>query len=231
MPPRRTKSHSKASNSSSSKNKKMRTIYYQDTEPNIFTHTIYGSFLVKANETGTKFSAFIKLSPIQDTINKTYRDKYVKWHLISVKSIFKPAFEINGTDKKICSLYSVLNREESTKISFSRLLACSEVKEHKTYFDAEQKYAARLSEEAPWSSTRSMPSSVATLWFFGNVSDFTKNEVIGKVVFKSNIQYKELAVEPVDSIESGDQYQSFGNGELELEQTEIFDEYLVKRLI
>ncbi|CAG8545993.1 1200_t:CDS:1, partial [Dentiscutata heterogama] len=56
---------------------------------------------------------------------------------------------------------------------------------------------------------------MATMWFFGTASGLTKNTKIGKILFESTIQYKEIVIDQVNSIIN--QYQFFGNGKVAFE--------------
>ncbi|CAG8550079.1 7004_t:CDS:1 [Dentiscutata heterogama] len=224
MPPRRPKAK-KASNPYFKKKNSPPTTY-------IFSDKIRTSFPVYVDETGTRFSAFIKLTPLQSTKNKQYRDKYIKWRLTKVKCIFNPTYNIeDGIEQKLCSLHSFLDHnDELSEASFNSLVAHKKTKEHKTYVNAEHNYIA---SEAQWFSTQSTPPSMATIWFFGTVSGFAKNPKnteVGVILFESNIQYKETAVEPVDTI-INDQYTFYGNGELELirKRPEITNDSIVNR--
>ncbi|CAG8484557.1 13996_t:CDS:1, partial [Gigaspora rosea] len=180
----------------------------------IFSDKIYTSFSVKIDESGAGFSAFIKITPIQNTLNKRYRDKYCKWRLTRIKSIFYPTYDFHNHEKKICTLYSTLDYDQR---SFNRLLLRGETEEHRIYSDATCIYVARATEETQWFSTQTTPPSMCTILFFGAVSDFPKNIEIGKVRFESYVQYKEIADEQADTI-INDQYQFYGNGELDFER-------------
>ncbi|CAG8849039.1 10573_t:CDS:1, partial [Racocetra persica] len=162
------------------------------------------------------FSAFIKVTPIQNIKNKRYRDKYRKWRLTRIKSTFYPTYDIHNHEKKICSLYSTLDYNQSNN-SFNRLLLRGETREHRTYSDATCNYVARATDETQWFSTQTTPLSMCTILFFGTVSGFPKNTEIGKVQFESYIQYKEIADEQADTI-INDQYQFYGNRELDFER-------------
>ncbi|CAG8690254.1 7815_t:CDS:2, partial [Dentiscutata heterogama] len=129
---------------------------------------IHASFPVVVDETGARFSAFIKLTPLQK----------------------------DGIVRMITSLHSFLNHNnELSEALFNSLVAYKKTKEHKTYNNTEYNY---IVSEAQWFSTQSMPLSVATIWFFRTVTSFvknTKNTEVGVILLESDIQYKEIAVE------------------------------------
>ncbi|CAG8539529.1 4661_t:CDS:2 [Scutellospora calospora] len=172
------------------KKKRSSTIYNQDT---LFSDKICAVFSVEVDKSGVRFSAFIKTTPIQSTLNKRYRDKYVKWRLTQIKN----------NDKK-------LNH------SFNHLLSLRETKEYKTYINATCIYVARTTKDTPWFSTQITPPSMCTIWYFGTVSGFLKNTEIGKVEFEYDIQYKEIAAKQLNT-QINDQYRFFGNRELDFE--------------
>ncbi|CAG8446531.1 7763_t:CDS:2 [Scutellospora calospora] len=102
------------------------------------------------------------MTPIQDKINKKYRNKYKKWCLISIQGIFHLTFNTNE-------------------------LTSSEKR------------------------------------FFETVSNITKDTIIGKVMFESIIQYKEISTDQVDSIDNN-QYEFFGDRNVEFEDDFIRDQ-------
>ncbi|CAG8841168.1 10978_t:CDS:2, partial [Racocetra persica] len=145
------------------------------------------SFPIKINESGTGFSAFIKMAPISNVMTKKNQDRYAQWRLVSIKAVL--SYELDET--------------EGRKI----------FKAHKTFDNAQHDYVA---EEIQWLSTQSAPSSMTTMWFFGTASGLTKDTKIGKILFESTIQYKEIVVDQVNTI-INNQYQFFGNGEVAFE--------------
>ncbi|CAG8516231.1 24714_t:CDS:2, partial [Gigaspora rosea] len=101
---------------------------------------IRASFPVKVEENGAEFSTFIKLTPLQSTINKIYKDKYVKWRLTKVK-------RLNKISSIICF----------------HIVKLKNIK--KTYFDAVHIYVARTPEETTWFSIQTTPPPEPSLAF------------------------------------------------------------------
>ncbi|CAG8621095.1 10692_t:CDS:2, partial [Dentiscutata heterogama] len=171
----------KVSNSYFKKKNSQPTTDYPDHY--IFRDKIYTSFPVDIDETGARFSAFIKLTSLQ-------KDRIVRM---------------------IISLYSFLNyNNKLSEASFNSLVAYKKTKEYKTYTNAKYNYVA---SKAQWFFTQSIPLSVATIWFFGTVTSFmknTKNTEVRIILFESDIQYKEIAVKLVNTI-INDQYIFYRN--------------------
>ncbi|CAG8481658.1 12239_t:CDS:2 [Cetraspora pellucida] len=102
----------------------------------------------------------------------------------------------------------IQNNDKKLNHSFNHLLSLRKTKEHKTYINASRIYVARTTKDTSWFSTQITPPSICTIWYFGTISGFLKNTEIGK--------YKEIAAEQLNT-QINDQYQFFGNGELDFE--------------
>ncbi|CAG8546013.1 1201_t:CDS:1 [Dentiscutata heterogama] len=147
MPPRR--SHVSKTNLKKSVSNSYRCL--KKNQPNLYNYPtqsysydkFISSFPVKINESSTGFSAFIKMAPILNVMTKKNQDRYAQWHLVSIKAIL--SCELDETEgKKICSLYSVLDRNKNrlTQTLFNHLLACNGVKAHKIFNNAHHNYVA-----------------------------------------------------------------------------------------
>lgn len=223
MPPRRPRKNNSQKSNYYSNKKANKLVEYNKYNKPFFDDTILVSLPVKVDETGIGFSVFMEMTPIPSKVNRKERNNYIKWRLKKVRGIFNTTYDINDPDKKICSLYSALDRNDirPTKVLSSRLVALNGSKKYETFINAIHKYSAETEKETQWHFTQSIPPSGNIMWFFGTASGFNKDAEIGNVTFECVLEYKELtsgANLPPDN-EIDNEYEYFGNGEV------IFKDY------